>query len=215
MKKFLVFWLVALFVFLSACGVGMLPSRDSWYAKHYFIMQDFERETYKKLTAEGRLEFQKLFWEARHPVAKEQFEARIAYIERVYKTENHSQPWNTDRARVYLLNGPPAQIDYRQNTDWVTSAVSQPGKSGTQQVSDRSNEDIQANTAEVWVYPYDSHFVYYVFTFSPPNSWRLSPSTYQNNQYLQALENLNKDLTYGLKDVEAYRSRLEALPHKK
>ncbi|MGB9906532.1 MAG: GWxTD domain-containing protein [Candidatus Saccharicenans sp.] len=214
MKKTIPFLLVLVFVFSAACGVGLLPSKDSWYAKHYFIMHDFERETYKKLTDQGRLQFQTLFWEARQPVAKENFDTRIAYIERVYKTENRSQPWNTDRARVYLLNGPPASIDYRQNTDWVTNTVNQPGRSGTQQISDRSNEDIQANTAEIWVYPYDKYFVYYIFTFSPPNSWKLNPSTYQNNQYLQALENLNKDLTFGIVDEEAYKAKLDALPHK-
>jgi len=215
MKKYMFIFLLTTIFFLSACGVGMLPSKDPWYAKHYFIMQDFEREAYKSLTPQGRLDFQKLFWEARQPVAKEQFDTRIAFIERVYKTENHTQPWNTDRARVYLLNGPPASIDYRQNNDWMTKAIMNSGQTGSRDVSDRSNEDIQANIAEVWVYPYEKYFVYYIFTFSPPSSWKLNPSTFQNNQYLQALENLNKDLTFGIVDLEDYKAKLEALPHKK
>jgi hypothetical protein len=82
-------------------------------------------------------------------------------------------------------------------------------------LSDRSNEDIQANTAEVWTYPFDKYFVYYVFTFSPPSTWRLSPSTYQNNPYLEGLETLNKDLTYGVVDEESYKDKLSALPQKK
>ncbi|MCI4444685.1 MAG: GWxTD domain-containing protein [Candidatus Aminicenantes bacterium] len=200
---------------LTGCGLNYLPSKDSWYAKHYFIMQDFERDTYKKLTDAGRLEFQKLFWEVRSPLAKQQFDARIAYIEKVYKTENHTQPWNTDRARVYLLNGPPASIDYRQNNDWMMSIQQGTGNTSSQDVNDRSNEDIQANTAEIWLYPYDKYFVYYVFTFSSPNSWKLSPYTYQNNRYLQQLEQLNKDLTYRINDEDAYKAKLEALPHKK
>jgi len=200
---------------LTGCGLNYLPSKDSWYAKHYFIMQDFERDTYKKLTDAGRLEFQKLFWEVRSPLAKQQFDARIAYIEKVYKTENHTQPWNTDRARVYLLNGPPASIDYRQNNDWMMSIQQGTGNTSSQDVNDRSNEDIQANTAEVWLYPYDKYFVYYVFTFSSPNSWKLSPYTYQNNRYLQQLEQLNKDLTYRINDEDAYKAKLAALPHKK
>jgi GWxTD domain-containing protein len=200
---------------LTGCGLNYLPSKDSWYAKHYFIMQDFERDAYKKLTDAGRLEFQKLFWEVRSPLAKQQFDARIAYIEKVYKTENHTQPWNTDRARVYLLNGPPASIDYRQNNDWMMSIQQGTGNTSSQDVNDRSNEDIQANTAEVWLYPYDKYFVYYVFTFSSPNSWKLSPYTYQNNRYLQQLEQLNKDLTYRINDEDAYKAKLAALPHKK
>lgn len=212
-KKLLI--LLLLFMGISfGCGINTLPSKDPWYAKHYFIMQDFERETYKNLTPEGRLEFQKLFWEARSQLAKEQFDTRIAYIERVYKTENHSQPWNTDRARVYLLNGPPASIEYRQNNEWVMTTQEGGGRTGGQDINDRTNEDIQANTAEIWVYPYQKYFVYYVFTFSPPNSWKLNPSTFQNNEYLQALEQLNKDLTYGINDIEAYKAKLEALPHK-
>ncbi|MDI6844661.1 MAG: GWxTD domain-containing protein [Candidatus Saccharicenans sp.] len=214
MKKGALLLMIFLLTILWGCSVNMMPSKDSWYAKHYFIMQDFEREAYKKLTDEGRRQFQTLFWEARQPIAREQFETRLTYIEKVFKTENRSQPWNTDRARVYLLNGPPASIDYRQNTDWVITAQRATGVTGSREVSDRSNEDIQANTAEIWVYPYQNHFVYYVFTFNPPNNWKLNASTYQNNPYLQALEKLNKDLTYGIIDEEAYKSKVEALPHK-
>ena len=43
---------------LAACGANMLPSRDPWYAMHYFIMQDYERSAYWALTDNGRLEFQ-------------------------------------------------------------------------------------------------------------------------------------------------------------
>jgi len=207
--------LIGLMILASACGINSLPSNDPWYAKHYYIMHDYERDTYKHLTPEGRLEFQKLFWEARQPIAKEQFESRLSYIEKVYKTENHTQPWNTDRARVYLLHGPPASIDYKQNTDWVMQAVEASGITGAQGGMDRSKEDIQANLAEIWVYPYKSFFVYYVFTFSPPNTWKLNPSTFQNNRYLEQLENMNKDLAFPLKDEEDYKAKLSALPRKK
>jgi len=54
MNKKIVLFLAVVFILSAACGVGMLPSRDPWYAKHYFVMQDFERKAYKKLTAEGR-----------------------------------------------------------------------------------------------------------------------------------------------------------------
>lgn len=213
-KRFLAV-VISLIILSSACGINSLPSKDSWYAKHYYIMHDYERDIYKHLTPEGRLEFQKLFWEARQPIAKEQFDSRISYIEKVYKTENHAQPWNTDRARVYLLNGPPAQIDYKQNTDWVSQAIESSGASGVQGGMDRTKEDIQANTAEIWIYPYKSFFVYYVFTFQPPNTWKLNPSTFQNNRYLEQLENMNKDIAFAIKDEEDYKAKLNALPKKK
>ncbi|MBC7364314.1 MAG: GWxTD domain-containing protein [Candidatus Aminicenantes bacterium] len=215
MNKNLWVLLLGFIILASACGINSLPSKDPWYAKHYYIMHDYERETYKHLTPEGKLEFQKLFWEARQPVAKEQFDNRMSYIEKVYKTENHAQPWNTDRGRVYLLNGPPASIDYKQNTDWVMQAIEGGRITGAQGGMDRTKEDIQANLAEIWVYPYKSFFVYYVFTFSPPNTWKLNPSTFQNNRYLEQLENMNKDLTFALKDEEDYKAKLSALPRKK
>ncbi|MDD8032171.1 MAG: GWxTD domain-containing protein [Acidobacteriota bacterium] len=214
MKKTNVLVLALLLVFVASCGVQMLPSRDSWYAKHYFIMKNYERETYKKLTDEGRQEFQQLFWQVRQPLAKEQFDERIAYIERIYKSENRSQPWNTDRGRIYLLNGPPASIDYKQNTDWVMTIDTSTGQSGSL-MTERNKEDIQATTAEIWTYPYDKYFVYYIFTFAPPSTWKLSPSTYQNNPYLEGLETLNKDLIFGVVNEEEYKYKLSDLTQKK
>jgi GWxTD domain-containing protein len=211
-SNFVVLALLAAFV--ASCSLQMLPSRDPWYAKHYFIMQNYERETYKKLSDEGRQEFQKLFWQARQPLAKEQFDERISYIERIYKSENRSQPWNTDRGRIYLLNGPPASIDYKQNTDWVMTIDTTTGQSGSQ-MTERSKEDIQATTAEVWTYPYDKYFVYYIFTFAPPSTWKLSPSSYQNNPYLEGLETLNKDLIFGVVNEEEYKDQLSGLAQKK
>jgi len=166
MKSKLSLFVLALIFLAVACGMNSLPSRDSWYAQHYFIMHDYEQNTYRQLTSAGRLEFQKLFWEARQPVAKQEFDNRLLAIQRLFKTENRNQPWNTDRARVYLLNGSPVSIDYRQNTDWVTTmSPSSSGVSRGVDVNDRTNEDIQANTAEIWVYPYDKYFIYYYFYF--------------------------------------------------
>ncbi|MFA4925968.1 MAG: GWxTD domain-containing protein [Candidatus Aminicenantales bacterium] len=216
MKSKLSLFVLALIFLAVACGMNSLPSRDSWYAQHYFIMHDYEQNTYRQLTSAGRLEFQKLFWEARQPVAKQEFDNRLLAIQRLFKTENRNQPWNTDRARVYLLNGSPASIDYRQNTDWVTTmSPSSSGVSRGVDVNDRTNEDIQANTAEIWVYPYDKYFIYYIFTFSSPSSWKLDPATFQNNRYLQNLEELNKDLTFAVIDEEAYKAKLAVLPHSK
>jgi len=215
MKNKLILLSLLLIILTAGCGVKSLPSRDSWYAQHYFIMHDYEQKIYHQLTPQGRLEFQNLFWEVRQPLAKQEFDSRLEAIQRLFKSENRHQPWNTDRARVYLLNGSPASIDYRQNTDWVTTAVvSSSGATGSLAMGDRTNEDIQANTAEIWVYPYDKYFIYYIFTFSPPSSWKLSPATFQNNRYLQNFEELNKELVFPIIDEEAYKAKLAALAHK-
>jgi len=29
-------------IILAGCGINLMPSKDDWYAKHYYIMQDFE-----------------------------------------------------------------------------------------------------------------------------------------------------------------------------
>ena len=215
MKNKLVLFSILLVFLMAGCGVKSLPSKDSWYAQHYFIMHDYEQKIYHQLTPQGRLEFQKLFWEARQPVAKQEFDSRMEAIQSLFKSENRSQPWNTDRARVYLLNGSPASIDYRQNTDWMTTtARAASGATGSLDLNDRTNEDIQANTAEIWVYPYDRYFIYYIFTFSPPSGWKLNPATFQNNRYLQKFEELNKDLIYPIIDEEAYKAKLATLAHK-
>jgi len=193
----------------AACGVRMLPSHDEWYAMHFFIMQDFEREAYKGLTANGRLEFQKLFWESRSPALKEEFDRRMVFIGQNYKGENSAQPWNTDRARIYLLNGRPAGVENKQNDTW-TSIVG-PAGTGAATSSSRTNEDIQAKTLEVWSYPYGRNVVLYGFEFQPPNKWRQAQITAGGGRYLQELERKSRAEVWGPTDEEAYKTRLEEL----
>jgi GWxTD domain-containing protein len=194
---------------LAACGIQLSPSKDAWYAQHYFIMQDFERTAYKSLSPAAKLEFQALFWEVRAPVSKQEFEKRIDYITSNFKKENFKQPWNTDRARVFLLNGNPAQIDYKQNNDWAMRVVA--GGGNPTITDDRSGEDVGANLAEVWTFPYDKFLINYIFSFSKPNSWVLNPATFQGNRYLGELELQNKLQTYGIVDEKQYKEKLEAL----
>jgi GWxTD domain-containing protein len=203
----------AVFLFIVAmtwgCGINMMPTKDKWYAQHYFIMQDFEREIYKDLSQTARLEFQKLFWEARDQESKNEFDRRIQFVSTRFRRENSKQPWNTDRSRIYILNGPPASIEYKQMDNWAMQATEAAGVTGV--VSDRSNEDISASTAEVWTYPYQQFFVYYAFAFKAPNEWRMSPQAFQGNRYVGELEKQNKKTTYRILNEDQYRQRLEAL----
>jgi len=195
--------------FLAACGANMLPSRDSWYAMHYFIMPDYERSAYRALTDKGRLEFQKLFWAVRAPELKILFDARMAYINDNFKKENFKQPWNADRARIYLLNGNPASIEYAQNNDWAMTI--RQGVSGTSGATSRSGEDIQATTLEVWSYPYDHFIIAYGFAFEPPNKWRAMTMAASGSRYIGGFELFNKTAVWGAKDPDAYARRLEEL----
>lgn len=194
---------------LESCGINFLPSKDVWYAQHYFIMQDFERAAYKALSVEGKKEFQSLFWEARRPESKNVFLARLDFIMKAFKKENSRQPWNTDRSRVYLLNGNPESIEYKQNDYWAMQVQEAAGVS--YQATDRSKEDVQARTAEVWTYRYDKYLIEYVFNFIPPSEWKLSPATFSGNRYLGEFENWSKKQTYAIIDIDRYTADLENL----
>ncbi len=191
---------------LCACGMSLMPSHDAWYTQHFFILQDFERQAYKGLTPAGKLEFQKMYWEARIPAVKAEFDARMNFITKTFQAENRNQPWNTDRARIYLLNGSPATIDYRQNNDWVTRT----GLS-TSTTTSRSGEDVSATSIEVWTYPYGPYFVLYAFAFEAPNKWKAVQTSMADVRYVGELERGNRQLTFGPADEENYKKRLEAL----
>jgi GWxTD domain-containing protein len=202
--------LVLAFLALGACGMNLLPSKDSWYMQHYIIMQDFERAAYKELTVEEREEFQILFWKFRRPESKREFLKRIAFMTKTFKRENFRQPWNTDRARIYLLNGRPAAVDYRQTDNWTMQA--REGGGGVTGIAvERDKEDIQARTAEVWTYQYEKQMIVYVFSFSKPNKWQLSQGDFAGNRFLGELEQQSRKRTYGITDLDLYTKELENL----
>jgi len=212
-RKATVLGLLALL--LAGCGVSLVPSKDDWYAKHYYIMQDFEWKLYKSLSPAAKLEFQKMFWEVRTPYAKQQFDQRVEYCLNAYKKENSRQPFNVDRAHVYLLNGKPEQIEYKQNDAWVMTGA--PGGGGAAGVSDRSGEDVAANMSEVWTYRFSQFLVTYIFTFRQPNEWKLNQTAIAQvaqtgqNRYMGALELQNKNEVYGIDNMDAYKQKLESL----
>ena len=193
----------------ATAAAAAIPKKDVWYTQHYVIMQDFERKLYRDLTEEGRKGFQQLFWAARKTDARVLFDARMEFVMKNYKTENSKQPWNTDRGRILLLNGPPASIDYDQNISFSSTIM--PGQ--TSDATSRSGEDVAANRAEVWTYPFDKYFIRYTFYFVQPNQWRITQTT--GSHYLGDLENFNKTVTFGIVDEEKYKQDLALLEKKK
>jgi len=199
---------------LAACGINLIPSKDDWYAMHYYVMQDYEWQTYKALGPTARLEFQKTFWSVRSIYAKDEFDKRVEYCLKNYKRENSRQPFNVDRAHIYILNGPPAQVSFAANDAWgATSATPTSASGGTFStgISDRTNEDVSANSAELWMYPIGNRLVNYVFQFRSPNSWTLQQSSADEGRYRGQLELGNKNGFYAVEDVAAYKQKLEAL----
>lgn len=201
-KKFIYIFsfFVISFVFFCNCGLKLIPTGDSWFAKHYIIMQDWERNLYKSLSREGRDHLRQLFWQYRSPKARELFENRLKVINIQFKKENYSQPWNTDRSRIFLLNGPPAHIDYTDSTRWFV-----PGNYPL-----RQEEDIQSRMIEVWKYSYEGGVVEYYFMFYPPNEWRLDSTVYKN-PFLKEFERKNKEKYFGIVNKEKYEKELEKL----
>lgn len=204
-------WLILLgLILISACTIGTMPSKDPWYAQHFFIMQDFERDIYRSLSPAGKLEFQKIFWEERPAAAREEFDKRMEFIFQNYKRENFDQPWNTDRARIYLLNGPPAFIESHVNDSWSVQVKQGAGRLPTT-LESRSDEDIGAATLEVWAYNYRDQIVYYPFIFEPPNKWRQAELRVGGYRYMGELELKNKREIFGVIDENAYREKLRQL----
>ncbi|HEV2378515.1 MAG TPA: GWxTD domain-containing protein [Terriglobia bacterium] len=82
-----------------------------------YIITDEERQTFKKLaTDEERESFIENFWERRNPNPgnpenefKEEYYRRIAYANEHYASGIPG--WKTDRGRIYIMYGPPNEVD--------------------------------------------------------------------------------------------------------
>ncbi len=82
-----------------------------------YIITDAERAAFKKLTTDDEREaFIEDFWERRNPNPgspeneyKEEYYRRIAYANEHYASGIPG--WKTDRGRIYIMYGPPDEID--------------------------------------------------------------------------------------------------------
>ena len=82
-----------------------------------YIITDEERASFKKLTTDDeREQFIEAFWERRNPNPgspenefKEEYYRRIAYANEHYSSGIPG--WKTDRGRIYIVYGPPDEIE--------------------------------------------------------------------------------------------------------
>lgn len=82
-----------------------------------YIITDTERQAFKKLTTDDeREQFIENFWERRNPNPgdpenefKEEYYRRIAYANEHFASGIPG--WKTDRGRIYIMYGPPNEID--------------------------------------------------------------------------------------------------------
>ena len=93
---------------------------DKWLNQDVvYIITDEERAAFLKLTTdEERDKFTEQFWERRDPTpgtVENEFKAehfrRIAYANERFRTASGKPGWQTDRGHVYIVFGPPDEID--------------------------------------------------------------------------------------------------------
>src|SRR5581483_7296341 len=83
------------------------------------IINDEERSAFEKLTThEERDKFIEQFWLRRDPTPdtppnefKDEHYRRIAYANGHFRTASGKPGWQTDRGHMYIVYGPPDQID--------------------------------------------------------------------------------------------------------
>lgn len=113
-----------------------------------YIITNEERGAFKKLTTDDeREQFIESFWERRNPNPgnaenefKEEYYRRIAYANEQYASG--LEGWRTDRGRIYIMYGPPDQIE--------SNPSGGPYQRGIQQGGGES----QAYPFETWRYRY-------------------------------------------------------------
>jgi len=115
--------LIILYLFLSvACQkkISLTVESLAFYNKYQLFFTKQEKKLFKSLPdKKSREEFIREFWEARDPYPfseenefKNEIDVRIDYADRFFK-ERGKSGHQTDRGRVYLLLGPPDNINTR------------------------------------------------------------------------------------------------------
>jgi GWxTD domain-containing protein len=112
------------------------PSKVSAYAKWLdedvvYIIANEERRAFQHLESDDeRDEFIRQFWLRRDPTPgtpenefKEEHYRRIAWANLHYPTAAGKAGWKTDRGRIYILYGPPDEIDEHSTSEYL-----QPGQ---------------------------------------------------------------------------------------
>lgn len=102
-----------------------------------YIVTDEERQIFEKLTtADEKEQFIEQFWFRRDPnprTAENEFKAEH-YRRLAYCNENFSSGkpgWKTDRGRIYIIHGPPDELEFYPSGTYHVRSMSQGGGSTT------------------------------------------------------------------------------------
>ncbi|MEW6455159.1 MAG: GWxTD domain-containing protein [Acidobacteriota bacterium] len=119
MKKFFLFLLTLIFVCCSMYKLEQQldPESKEFLSKVRYIITSQERKNFLKVPAEKRKEFIEEFWKKRDPTPEtEENEFKDEYSKRIEEANRlfvgGSRPgWLQDRGRVYIMYGPPTEVD--------------------------------------------------------------------------------------------------------
>jgi len=167
-----IFVVLVLLFFTQSCVLYKLervlePDIKSWYELHYPLMNSkvplwidannrTERSHFLHFPSTIQRVYISMFWKIRHDGVREIFYNRLAYVNRRFG--DFSNPWHSDRGRIFLLLGPPMyELYYHDGIQTVDTSMPCHG-------------DVL-----VWCY-YDPRVgqAMFRFTFIPPNDWRLN-----------------------------------------
>jgi hypothetical protein len=199
---------IGLIVLGAVAGVLNALPKDSWYAQHYFLMQDYERKAYKGLSITAAWNSRRCTGNSVRRPRKRSSTGRIAYIMPTFKNENSAQPWNTDRAASTSSTAGRRAWSRRLTT---TGPARSRCPAASQRQPGPHREDIQGRTLEIWTYPSERQVVVYGFSFSPPNKWVQAQISASGGRYIQGLEKRSRIETWGPSDEDAYKARLAEL----
>jgi GWxTD domain-containing protein len=139
----------------SSPGAQMDPRYSRWPSEDVvYIIDDDERAAFLKLTTDAeRDRFIEQFWAERNPapggaenVYKQEHYRRIAYANSHFGTDSGAPGWQTDRGHIYIVWGPPDEIETHPGTPrnplrtevWAYRRVQGIGEKGTVTFIDRT-----------------------------------------------------------------------------
>jgi len=103
-------------------GVMSDEELDDFFAKSKYIAKDSEINTYDDLTTESaKREFLTKFWKARdEDPSNDENRYLMNYIRRIEESNQNfdalgKEGWKSDRGRVYIIYGPPSEINRYPN----------------------------------------------------------------------------------------------------
>jgi GWxTD domain-containing protein len=89
------------------------PAYEKWLNEDVvYIIDDAERGAFQRLvTDEERDHFMEQFWERRGPKSRSEHYRRLEFANKRFTTASGMPGWQTDRGHMYILYGPPDEID--------------------------------------------------------------------------------------------------------